>query len=211
MVVGWGSSACARSPSSATGGRRRRTPTPPIKPSSPTVGGMGLIIGVIILFFAGGRLRRGRHHQPGVARRSSGTNRCSSSLYLMAAVMLKSGQFPPAHLAPRRHGGSTRCRRPDPAATMVVAAFRLPGSTRCSSGLSIGRQPQPWPSSVGFTADGAPAWPSSSRHQEGAHRLPSALGYMVAALGVGAWTAPSSTSSPHAIFRAVPVPRRRLR
>ena len=127
---------------------------------------------------------------------------------LLAAVMSKSGQFVLHTWLPDAMAGPTPVSALIHAATMVVAGIFMVARLYAVffEGLSIGALELNLLAVVGgVTVIGRRrARLRPERHQEGARLLDgvSQLGYMVMALGVGAWTAALFHLFTHAIFKA---------
>ena len=173
------------------------------------VGDIGLLVGVIILYFAADKsfsiLDINILANEGEIRQSL---LLVASLCLITAVMSKSGQFilhtwlpdamagpdPGLGAHPRRHHGRRR------------HLHGRPGSTPCSSRAwrSPGRRSTPWPSSVRVTAlfGALLAFVQKDIKKVLAYSTVSQLGFMVMALGVGAWTAAMFHLFTHAFFKA---------
>jgi NADH:ubiquinone oxidoreductase subunit 2 (subunit N) len=166
------------------------------------VGDVGLLVGVIILFFAAGQtFDIIEINTLANAGDITHTALLVASLCLLAAVMSKSGQFILHTWLPDAMAGPTPVSALIHAATMVVAGVymvaRLYGVFW--DGLVIGGSSINLLAVVGgITVLGGACWPSSSDDIKKvlAYSTVSQLGYMVMALGVGAWTAACSTSSP---------------
>jgi NADH-quinone oxidoreductase subunit L len=172
------------------------------------VGDIGLLCGMIILYFAAGKTfdtitintmaNEGgiRHFLLLVA-----------SLSLITAVMSKSGQFVLHTWLPDAMAGPTPVSALIHAATMVVAGIfmvaRLYGVF--FNGLSIGTSNINALAVVGAVTllfGGLLAFVQSDIKKVLAYSTVSQLGYMVMALGVGAWTAAIFHLFTHAIFKA---------
>ena len=172
------------------------------------VGDIGLLVGMIILYFAAGNTfdtitintlaNEGeiRHFLLLVA-----------SLSLITAVMSKSGQFVLHTWLPDAMAGPTPVSALIHAATMVVAGIfmvaRLYGVF--FNGLSIGTANINMLAIVGAVTllfGALLAFVQSDIKKVLAYSTVSQLGYMVMALGVGAWTAAIFHLFTHAIFKA---------
>jgi NADH-quinone oxidoreductase subunit L len=172
------------------------------------VGDVGLICGVIILFFGAGQTFDIQTiNEMAVSGEISHLVLLVASCSLMAAVMSKSGQFVLHTWLPDAMAGPTPVSALIHAATMVVAGIymvaRLYGVF--FQGLSIGT------SSVnllavmgGVTVIGGAglAFVQNDIKKVLAYSTVSQLGYMVMALGVGAWTAALFHLFTHAMFKA---------
>ena len=179
------------------------------------VGDMGLIVGVTILFFAVGAARPDVFGSFSIgetnALASSGmlphTTLLVAACCLMAAVMSKSGQFFLHTWLPDAMAGPTPVSALIHAATMVVAGVfmiaRLYGVF--FEGLSIAGTSINLIALVGgFTTlvGACLAFVQRDIKKVLAYSTISQLGYMVMALGVGAWTAAMFHLFTHAFFKA---------
>ena len=179
------------------------------------VGDMGLIVGVTILFFAVGATRPDAFGSFSIvetnALASSGmlphTTLLIAACCLMAAVMSKSGQFFLHTWLPDAMAGPTPVSALIHAATMVVAGVfmiaRLYGVF--FEGLSIAGTSINLMALVGgFTTlvGACLAFVQRDIKKVLAYSTISQLGYMVMALGVGAWTAAMFHLFTHAFFKA---------
>ena len=179
------------------------------------VGDMGLIVGVTILFFAVGAARPDTFGSFSIvetnALASSGmlphTTLLIAACCLMAAVMSKSGQFFLHTWLPDAMAGPTPVSALIHAATMVVAGVfmiaRLYGVF--FEGLSIAGTSINLMALVGgFTTlvGACLAFVQRDIKKVLAYSTISQLGYMVMALGVGAWTAAMFHLFTHAFFKA---------
>ena len=179
------------------------------------VGDMGLLVGVTVLFFAAGSALPGRFGSFSIAETnalaSSGmlshTALLVASCGLMAAVMSKSGQFFLHTWLPDAMAGPTPVSALIHAATMVVAGVfmiaRMYGVF--FEGFQIGGSSINLMAFVGglTTIVGAClAFVQRDIKKVLAYSTISQLGYMVMALGVGAWTAAVFHLFTHAFFKA---------
>ena len=179
------------------------------------VGDMGLIVGVTVLFFAVGAARPDTFGSFSIvetnALASSGmlphTTLLIAACCLMAAVMSKSGQFFLHTWLPDAMAGPTPVSALIHAATMVVAGVfmiaRLYGVF--FEGLSIAGTSINLMALVGgFTTlvGACLAFVQRDIKKVLAYSTISQLGYMVMALGVGAWTAAMFHLFTHAFFKA---------
>ncbi len=172
------------------------------------VGDIGLLIGVSILFFAAGNSFdiRTINHAAVVGDIGSGTLTVAA-LCLMAAVMSKSGQFVLHTWLPDAMAGPTPVSALIHAATMVVAGvymigrlypvfwegLAIPGSSVNAMAIIGG---------ITVVGGGLLAFVQNDIKKVLAYSTVSQLGYMVLALGVGAWTAGMFHLFTHAIFKA---------
>ena len=179
------------------------------------VGDMGLLVGVTVLFFAAGSTLPGRFGSFSIAETnalaSSGmlshTALVVASCGLMAAVMSKSGQFFLHTWLPDAMAGPTPVSALIHAATMVVAGVfmiaRMYGVF--FEGFQIGGSSINLMAFIGglTTIVGAcMAFVQRDIKKVLAYSTISQLGYMVMALGVGAWTAAVFHLFTHAFFKA---------
>jgi len=173
------------------------------------VGDTGLIIGVIVTFFAAGATSFNVFHLNEMALSGS----VKTGLLLIGAIALfwgvtsKSGQFPLHTWLPDAMAGPTPVSALIHAATMVVAGVyliaRLYGVF--FAGLQINATSIHYVAFIGgFTALIAAilAFAQHDIKKVLAYSTVSQLGYMVMALGVGAWTAAVFHLFTHAMFKA---------
>ncbi len=172
------------------------------------VGDIGLLIGMTILYFAAGRtfniLEINEMAVSGAIPKSTLT---IASLCLMAAVMSKSGQFILHTWLPDAMAGPTPVSALIHAATMVVAGVYMIGRLYpvFFEGLSIyGSSINAMAFIGGLTTigGGALAFVQRDIKKVLAYSTVSQLGYMVMALGVGAYTAGMFHLFTHAFFKA---------
>ena len=179
------------------------------------VGDMGLIVGVTILFFTVGSALPGQFGSFSIAETNAlaGAGQLShtallvASCCLMAAVMSKSGQFLLHTWLPDAMAGPTPVSALIHAATMVVAGVfmiaRMYGVF--FEGFQIGGSSINLMAFIGglTTIVGAClAFVQRDIKKVLAYSTISQLGYMVMALGVGAWTAAVFHLFTHAFFKA---------
>jgi NADH-quinone oxidoreductase subunit L len=172
------------------------------------VGDMGLLIGISILFFAaGGTFSIIETNAMAVSGEIEHLSLLVASVCLIAAVMSKSGQFFLHTWLPDAMAGPTPVSALIHAATMVVAGVymiaRLYGVF--FEGLSIDGSSVNLLVVVGATTTlvGASlAFVQRDIKKVLAYSTISQLGYMVLALGVGAWTAAVFHLFTHAFFKA---------
>ncbi|MFP3901046.1 MAG: NADH-quinone oxidoreductase subunit L [Acidimicrobiia bacterium] len=172
------------------------------------VGDVGLLIGVITLFFAAGQtFDIVEINTLAIAGEISHLALLVASVALVAAVMSKSGQFILHTWLPDAMAGPTPVSALIHAATMVVAGIymvaRLYGVF--FEGLSIGTSSVNLLAVVGgVTVIGGAglAFVQNDIKKVLAYSTVSQLGYMVMALGVGAWTAALFHLFTHAFFKA---------
>ncbi len=172
------------------------------------VGDIGLICGVIILFFGAGQtFDIQRINEMAVAGDISHLVLLVASCSLLAAVMSKSGQFILHTWLPDAMAGPTPVSALIHAATMVVAGIFMVGRLYpvFFQGLSIGTSSLNLLAIVGgVTVIGGAglAFVQNDIKKVLAYSTVSQLGYMVMALGVGAWTAAFFHLFTHAMFKA---------
>ena len=172
------------------------------------VGDIGLLIGVTVLYFAAGRtfdvLSLNTQANAGLIEHRL---LLIGSLCLITAVMSKSGQFILHTWLPDAMAGPTPVSALIHAATMVVAGIYLVARNYgvFFNGLSIGTANVNALAVVGCVTllfGALLAFVQTDIKKVLAYSTVSQLGYMVAALGVGAWTAAIFHLFTHAIFKA---------
>ncbi len=173
------------------------------------VGDMGLLIGVVLLFWAvGGRTFSVLGiNEAAATGEISHTLLLAASLCLFAGVTSKSGQFPLHTWLPDAMAGPTPVSALIHAATMVVAGVYLIARMYpvFYNGLSIDTGTINYVAVIGgFTTvmAGVLAFVQRDIKKVLAYSTVSQLGYMVMALGVGAWTAGVFHIFTHAFFKA---------
>jgi NADH-quinone oxidoreductase subunit L len=171
------------------------------------VGDVGLICGVIILYFAAGTFDIREINELAVSGEISHLVLLVASCSLIAAVMSKSGQFILHTWLPDAMAGPTPVSALIHAATMVVAGIYMVGRLYgvFFQGLSIGVSSVNLLAVVGgVTVIGGAglAFVQNDIKKVLAYSTVSQLGYMVMALGVGAWTAAFFHLFTHAMFKA---------
>ncbi|MGI8709549.1 MAG: NADH-quinone oxidoreductase subunit 5 family protein [Acidimicrobiales bacterium] len=179
------------------------------------VGDIGLLVGVITLYFGTRGAGGGGQATFDILRLNTLANEGAishtlllvGSLSLMAAVMSKSGQFVLHTWLPDAMAGPTPVSALIHAATMVVAGIymiaRLYGVF--FNGLSIGTANLNAMAVIGAVTllfGALLAFVQNDIKKVLAYSTVSQLGYMVMALGVGAWTAAIFHLFTHAIFKA---------
>jgi NADH-quinone oxidoreductase subunit L len=172
------------------------------------VGDVGLIVGMIVLFFAAaGSFDIVEINDLANAGEISHLLLLVASCSLIAAVMSKSGQFILHTWLPDAMAGPTPVSALIHAATMVVAGIFM--VARFYSvfwhGLSIGDSNVNLLAVVGavtVVGGAALAFVQNDIKRVLAYSTVSQLGYMVMALGVGAWTAALFHLFTHAFFKA---------
>jgi NADH-quinone oxidoreductase subunit L len=171
------------------------------------VGDIGLLIGMIILFFAAGTFDVFTINDMIAHGEIEHLVLLVAALALTSAVMSKSGQFPLHTWLPDAMAGPTPVSALIHAATMVVAGVYLvarlypvfyDGYAIQSSSFNV------LALTGGFTALMAAglAFAQWDIKKVLAYSTVSQLGYMVMALGVGAWTAAVFHLFTHALFKA---------
>ena len=174
------------------------------------VGDIGLLIGMTTLFFTAGGGKTFNIEAINTAAASgtaSHTALLVASLCLLAAVMSKSGQFALHTWLPDAMAGPTPVSALIHAATMVVAGVFMVARLYpvFFEGLSIaGSSLNLLAVMGGVTAlvGGSLAFVQRDIKKVLAYSTVSQLGYMVMALGVGAWTAALFHLFTHAFFKA---------
>jgi len=173
------------------------------------VGDMGLIIGVTITFFAAGATSFNVLHinEYALSGAANSTLLLVGALCLFGGVTSKSGQFPLHTWLPDAMAGPTPVSALIHAATMVVAGVYLIARLYAVffEGLGIGSSSFHYVAFIGgFTTvmGGALAFVQTDLKKVLAYSTISQLGYMVMALGVGAWTAGVFHLFTHAFFKA---------
>ena len=172
------------------------------------VGDVGLLVGVSILFFAaGGTFDTLTVTERITAGDVSHTAVVVAALCLLAAVMAKSGQFILHTWLPDAMAGPTPVSALIHAATMVVAGIFLvarlypvfwEGMSISGSSINI----LALVGAVTLLFGGMLAFTQNDIKKVLAYSTVSQLGYMVMALGVGAWTAAMFHLFTHAFFKA---------
>jgi NADH-quinone oxidoreductase subunit L len=171
------------------------------------VGDMGLMIGMIILFFAAGSFDIPTINEMANDGSISHLLLLTASCCLIAAVMSKSGQFILHTWLPDAMAGPTPVSALIHAATMVVAGIYMVARFYGVfwNGLEIGDSNINLLALVGgVTVVGGAglAFVQNDIKRVLAYSTVSQLGYMVMALGVGAWTAALFHLFTHAFFKA---------
>jgi NADH-quinone oxidoreductase subunit L len=172
------------------------------------VGDIGLLCGVAILFFAaGGTFDILEINTRAVAGDISHLALLVASCALIAAVMSKSGQFILHTWLPDAMAGPTPVSALIHAATMVVAGIYLVARLYgvFYQGLSIGTSNVNLLAVVGgvtVLGGASLAFVQNDIKRVLAYSTVSQLGYMIMALGVGAWTAALFHLFTHAFFKA---------
>jgi NADH-quinone oxidoreductase subunit L len=172
------------------------------------VGDVGLLVGVITLYFAAGQtFDIVETNTAALDGTISHLALLVASCSLIAAVMSKSGQFILHVWLPDAMAGPTPVSALIHAATMVVAGIYMVGRLYAVffEGLSIGTSSvNPLAVVGGVTVIGGAglAFVQNDIKKVLAYSTVSQLGYMVMALGIGAWTAAFFHLFTHAFFKA---------
>jgi NADH-quinone oxidoreductase subunit L len=171
------------------------------------VGDVGLILGVILLFFGAGTFNIVEINTAALNGGISHTVLLLAALSLTAAVMSKSGQFPLHTWLPDAMAGPTPVSALIHAATMVVAGVYMvarlypvffEGYSIASSNINLLAFVGGLTTLIGACL----AFVQKDIKKVLAYSTISQLGYMVMALGVGAWTAAVFHLFTHAFFKA---------
>ena len=173
------------------------------------VGDVGLLLGVIVTFFAAGAVSFNVLHINEYAL-SEGANQTLllvGALLLFGGVTSKSGQFPLHTWLPDAMAGPTPVSALIHAATMVVAGVYLIARLYAVffEGLNIQFNSVNYVAIIGgvtVLAGAMLAFVQQDLKKVLAYSTISQLGYMVMALGVGAWTAGVFHLFTHAFFKA---------
>jgi NADH-quinone oxidoreductase subunit L len=172
-------------------------------------GDIGLLVGISILFFAaGGTFDIAAINHAALAGDISHTVLIAAGAALLCAVVGKSAQFPLHTWLPDAMAGPTPVSALIHAATMVVAGVyllaRLYGVFW--EGFSIGNGGVNFVAVIGgitVVIAAALAFVQNDIKKVLAYSTVSQLGYMVMALGVGAWTAAVFHLFTHAMFKGL--------
>ena len=172
-------------------------------------GDIGLLVGISMLFFLADRsFDVSRINEMALGGEMSGTAVTVAAAALLVAVIGKSAQFPLHTWLPDAMAGPTPVSALIHAATMVVAGVfliaRLYGVFWEGFDLGAGDGYSPVALTGGITVliAAALAFVQSDIKKVLAYSTVSQLGYMVMALGVGAWTAGVFHLFTHAFFKA---------
>ena len=172
------------------------------------VGDIGLLIGMIVLYFGAGQtFDIITINSMATAGEIDGTLLTVAAVCLMAAVMSKSGQFVLHTWLPDAMAGPTPVSALIHAATMVVAGVYMIGRLYAVfwEGLSIAGSNINLMAFIGgltTVGGGLLAFVQRDIKKVLAYSTVSQLGYMVLALGVGAYTAGMFHLFTHAFFKA---------
>lgn len=171
------------------------------------VGDMGLLVGMTILFWSAGSWSIIDINNAAIGKEIGHTTLLIAALCLTAAVMSKSGQFILHTWLPDAMAGPTPVSALIHAATMVVAGIYMvarlygvffEGYNIAGSSFNI----LALVGSVTLVGAGLLAFVQDDIKKVLAYSTVSQLGYMVMALGVGAWTAAVFHLFTHAFFKA---------
>jgi len=171
-------------------------------------GDIGLMIGVIILFFAVGSFGIEKTNVYASGPLGQHDILLAASVCLMIAIMGKSGQFPLHTWLPDAMAGPTPVSALIHAATMVVAGVFLGARLYpvFYDGFSIGNGGVNMMALIGgitILIGAVLAFVQQDIKKVLAYSTISQLGYMVMALGVGAWVAAVFHLFTHAFFKAL--------
>ena len=172
-------------------------------------GDIGLLVGISILFFAaGGTFSIAEINDAAASGAISHLVLVAAAGALLAAVIGKSAQFPLHTWLPDAMAGPTPVSALIHAATMVVAGVYLLARLYPVfwEGFDIGGGGFNWVAGVGAATiliAAALAFVQRDIKKVLAYSTVSQLGYMVMALGVGAWTAAVFHLFTHAMFKAL--------
>lgn len=171
-------------------------------------GDIGLMIGVIIMFFASGTFSIVGTNQYALSDGASHGFLLAGAICLFIGIIGKSGQFPLHTWLPDAMAGPTPVSALIHAATMVVAGVYLGARVYpvFFEGFSIGDGGVNFMALIGgvtILIGAALAFVQTDIKRVLAYSTISQLGYMVMALGVGAWTAAVFHLFTHAFFKAL--------
>lgn len=172
------------------------------------VGDVGLLIGVIVLYFGAGQTFDILEiNEKAVSGEISGTLLTVAAVSLMGAVMSKSGQFVLHTWLPDAMAGPTPVSALIHAATMVIAGVYMIGRLYpvFYEGLTISGSSINLMAFIGgltTVGGGLLAFVQRDIKKVLAYSTVSQLGYMVMALGMGAYTAGMFHLFTHAFFKA---------
>jgi NADH-quinone oxidoreductase subunit L len=171
-------------------------------------GDIGLMIGIIILFFAVGSFDIGRSNAYALAPGANHAMLLAASVCLFIGIIGKSGQFPLHTWLPDAMAGPTPVSALIHAATMVVAGVYLGARLYpvFFNGFSIGHGGVNFMVLIGgvtIIIGAVLAFVQDDIKKVLAYSTISQLGYMVMALGAGAWVAAVFHLFTHAFFKAL--------
>ena len=170
-------------------------------------GDIGLMIGIIVTFFAAGTFNIVGINQYALSPGADHTLMVVGASCLLIGIIGKSGQFPLHTWLPDAMAGPTPVSALIHAATMVVAGVYLGARVYGVfwSGFNIGdggMNPMAIIGAITIVIGAALAFVQNDIKKVLAYSTISQLGYMVMALGVGAWTAAVFHLFTHAFFKA---------
>ena len=171
-------------------------------------GDIGLMIGIIILFFTVGSFGIGATNLYATGAHAHHDLLLAAAICLMIGIIGKSGQFPLHTWLPDAMAGPTPVSALIHAATMVVAGVYLGARVYpvFFNGFSIGHGGVNFMALIGgvtIIIGAVLAFVQTDIKKVLAYSTISQLGYMVMALGVGAWTAAVFHLFTHAFFKAL--------
>ena len=171
-------------------------------------GDIGLMIGIIILFFTVGSFGIGATNLYATGAHARHDLLLAAAICLMIGIIGKSGQFPLHTWLPDAMAGPTPVSALIHAATMVVAGVYLGARVYpvFFNGFSIGHGGVNFMALIGgvtIIIGAVLAFVQTDIKKVLAYSTISQLGYMVMALGVGAWTAAVFHLFTHAFFKAL--------
>jgi NADH-quinone oxidoreductase subunit L len=172
------------------------------------VGDVGLMIGIIVLFFAAGSFDIAEINAKALSGDISHTLLLVSASLLLIGIIGKSGQFPLHTWLPDAMAGPTPVSALIHAATMVVAGVYLgarlyPVFFRGFSIANGGVNAMALIGGITIIIGAVLAFVQRDIKKVLAYSTISQLGYMVMALGVGAWVAAIFHLFTHAFFKAL--------
>ncbi len=171
-------------------------------------GDIGLMVGIIILFFTVGSFGIGATNLYATGAHARHDLLLAAAICLMIGIIGKSGQFPLHTWLPDAMAGPTPVSALIHAATMVVAGVYLGARVYpvFFNGFSIGHGGVNFMALIGgatIIIGAVLAFVQTDIKKVLAYSTISQLGYMVMALGVGAWTAAVFHLFTHAFFKAL--------
>jgi len=171
-------------------------------------GDIGLMIGIIILFFAAGSFNIGVINRYALSAGADHSMLLAAAICLFVGIIGKSGQFPLHTWLPDAMAGPTPVSALIHAATMVVAGVYLGARLYpvFFNGFSIAAGGINFMVLIGgitILIGAALAFVQRDIKKVLAYSTISQLGYMVMALGAGAWTAAVFHLFTHAFFKAL--------
>ena len=178
-------------------------------------GDIGLMIGIIIMFFAAGTFSITGTNAYALSDGADHSLLLAGAICLFIGIIGKSGQFPLHTWLPDAMAGPTPVSALIHAATMVVAGVYLGARLYpvFFEGFSIHAGGVNFMALIGgitIIIGALLAFVQRDIKKVLAYSTISQIGYMVMALGVGAWTAAVFHLFTHAFFKALALPRRRV-